>query len=44
MFLFGTVTVAQGTVKNYAGLLATRFLLGLFESNVFPGCFYLIAM
>lgn len=44
MFIFGVITIAQGTVKNYSGLLATRFLLGLFESSVFPGCFYLIAM
>lgn len=44
MFFFGTVTVAQGTVKNYSGLLTTRFLLGLFESSIFPGSFYLITM
>jgi len=44
MFLFGVATIAQGTVKSYSGLLATRFLLGLFESSVFPGCFYLISM
>lgn len=44
MFLFGAISVAQGTVRNYSGLLVTRFLLGLCESNVFPGCFYLIAM
>ena len=44
MFLFGVATVAQGTVKDYSGLLATRFLLGLFESSVFSGCFYLISM
>ena len=44
MFLFGVVTIAQGTVKGYSGLLATRFLLGLFESSVFPGCIYLISM
>lgn len=44
MFLFGAITIAQGTVRNYSGLLATRFFLGLLESNVFPGSFYLIAM
>jgi len=44
MFAFGVVTIAQGTVKGYSGLLATRFLLGLFESSVFSGCFYLISM
>ena len=31
-------------MKNYAGLLTTRFFLGLAEASVFPGCFYLIAM
>ena len=44
MFLFGVISVAQGTVRNYSGLLATRFFLGLTECNAFPGCFYLIAM
>ena len=36
--------VSQGIVKNYSGLLATRFFLGLFETGMFPGCFYLIGM
>ena len=44
MFVFGCITIAQGFVKSYSGLLATRFLLGLAEASVFPGCFYLIAM
>ncbi|PGH10127.1 hypothetical protein AJ80_07578 [Polytolypa hystricis UAMH7299] len=44
MFLFGLVTMAQGFVQNYAGLLVTRFLLGLFETGMFPGCFYLMGM
>ena len=44
MFLFGCVSVAQGFVKNYSGLLTTRFFLGLAEASVFTGCFYLIAM
>ena len=34
----------QGLVKSYSGLLATRFFLGLFETGMFPGCFYLIGM
>lgn len=29
-------------MQNYAGLLATRFFLGLFETGMFPGCFYLL--
>ncbi|EEP79537.1 conserved hypothetical protein [Uncinocarpus reesii 1704] len=44
MFLFGLTTLCQGLVQNYAGLLATRFFLGLFETGMFPGCFYLMGM
>lgn len=44
MFLFGFVTIMQGIVKSYSGLLTTRFFLGLFETGMFPGCFYLIGM
>lgn len=44
MFMFGLVSVCQGLVQNYSGLLATRFFLGVFESGMFPGCFYLIGM
>ncbi|KAK4610569.1 hypothetical protein CLAFUW4_14005 [Fulvia fulva] len=44
MFLFGFVTIMQGIVTSYSGLLTTRFFLGLFETGMFPGCFYLIGM
>lgn len=64
MFGFGFVTIMQGLVQNYGGLLVrmiklasvdsradmaindqtTRFFLGLFETGMFPGCFYLIGM
>ncbi|KAF2745627.1 MFS general substrate transporter [Sporormia fimetaria CBS 119925] len=44
MFGFGMVTMLQGFVKNYAGLLTTRFFLGVFETGMFPGAFYLIGM
>lgn len=44
MFLFGLVTICQGLVQNYSGLLATRFFLGLAETGMFPGSFYLIGM
>ncbi|EER37515.1 MFS transporter [Histoplasma capsulatum H143] len=37
MFGFGLVTLCQGLVQNYAGLLVTRFLLGLLETGMFPG-------
>lgn len=44
MFMFGLVTMLQGFTQNYAGILTTRFFLGLFEAGMFPGCFYLLAM
>lgn len=44
MFLFGLVSICQGLVNSYGGLLTTRFFLGLFESGMFPGSFYLIGM
>ena len=39
MFGFGLVTICQGLVQNYSGLLATRFFLGLTETGMFPGWF-----
>lgn len=44
MFAFGLVTMCQGFVQNYGGLITTRFLLGIAEAGMFPGCFYLIGM
>ncbi|KAL3428268.1 major facilitator superfamily transporter [Phlyctema vagabunda] len=44
MFMFGVMGICQGFVKNYSGLLTTRFFLGFFEAGMFPGCFYLIGM
>jgi MFS family permease len=38
------VTMIQGFVSNYAGILTTRFFLGVFEAGMFPGAFYLIGM
>jgi hypothetical protein len=35
MFGFGLVTMLQGFVQNYSGLLATRFFLGVFETGMF---------
>lgn len=37
MFMFGLVTIFQGLVKSYGGLLTTRFFLGVFETGMFPG-------
>jgi MFS family permease len=31
MFMFGVVSVCQGLVQSYGGLLTTRFFLGVFE-------------
>lgn len=44
MFMFGLISICQGLTQSYGGLLATRFLLGVFEAGMFPGCFYLIGM
>lgn len=38
MFMFGIVTLCQGFVTNWGGLMTTRFLLGMFEAGMFPGC------
>ncbi|CCH46800.1 High-affinity nicotinic acid transporter [Wickerhamomyces ciferrii] len=43
ILLFGIVTLAMGFVKNYSGLLACRFFLGVFESATFPGIFYILS-
>ncbi|KAJ5723911.1 hypothetical protein N7488_001946 [Penicillium malachiteum] len=44
MFGFGVVMVCQGLVQNWGGLMATRWFLGVFETGMFPGCFYLLGM
>lgn len=44
MFAFGLVSICQGLVHDYSGLLTTRFFLGVAETGMFPGCFYLIGM
>lgn len=36
-FLWGTVTACQAAVSNKSGLLALRFLLGMFEAGMYPG-------
>ncbi|KAF2192979.1 putative allantoate permease [Zopfia rhizophila CBS 207.26] len=41
--VFGIAMLAQGFVKNFGGILATRFILGLAEAGIFPGSFYLIS-
>ncbi len=44
MFLWGICTIGQGLVRNFAGLVAMRFLLGIFEAGLVPGSVYLISM
>ncbi|PIG79326.1 allantoate permease [Aspergillus arachidicola] len=44
MLCFGILTIGQGFVKSYGGLLVTRFFIGVTESGMFPGCYYLIGM
>jgi len=40
MMSWGAVTTGTGGVRNYPGLVATRFLLGVFEAGLFPGLVY----
>lgn len=42
MVAWSICMVGQGFVKNYAGLLVTRSLIGLFEGGLFPGVNYYI--
>ncbi|KAG5417853.1 TNA1 [Candida metapsilosis] len=43
VFLFGAITVGMGFVKNFGALAATRFLLGIVESVLFCGIFYVLS-
>lgn len=40
----GVMGICQGVVKNYASLVACRFILGIFEAGIGPGSIYLISM
>ena len=40
MLLWGATTMSIAGVRNRAGLIATRFLLGVFEAGIFPGLVY----
>jgi MFS family permease len=37
MILWGIATMGQGLVNTFGGLVAMRFLVGLFEAGFFPG-------
>jgi hypothetical protein len=40
---WGIVMTLTGVVKNFGGLLATRFLLGVFEAGFFPGAIWIVS-
>lgn len=44
MFVWGIFTIGQGLIRSYQGLVAMRFLLGIFEAGLLPGGAYLISM
>ncbi|KAG0052483.1 hypothetical protein BGZ83_002513 [Gryganskiella cystojenkinii] len=44
MLAWGVIMMAMAAVKDYKGLLAARFFLGLTESGLFPGSVYLISL
>lgn len=40
----GLMSICQGVVKSYEGLVACRFVLGIFEAGLSPGTILLISM
>lgn len=44
MICWGVVGVTMGLVHDFAGLLITRFFLGVTEAGMFPGAVYLMSM
>jgi len=42
MVIFGCVSLAQGFVQNYHGLIVCRVLLGFAEAPMLPACYYLL--
>lgn len=43
MFLFGICTMSQGFTTNFGGIVTARFFLGICETPVFPGAYYIIS-
>lgn len=43
ILLWGACTVGLGLITNYEGLLAMRFLLGIFEAGLYPGVNYYLS-
>lgn len=42
MAIWGLFAMGQGLVRDFAGLVAMRFMMGVFEAGFVPGCAYLI--
>ncbi|OJJ41829.1 hypothetical protein ASPWEDRAFT_56825 [Aspergillus wentii DTO 134E9] len=40
MITWGIISMCQGATTNYAGILATRFFLGLAEAGFYPGVLF----
>ncbi|KAK8078781.1 MFS general substrate transporter [Apiospora phragmitis] len=40
----GVVTLGQAFDKSYGALLSTRFLVGIFDSAVMPGCVFILSL
>lgn len=40
MFILGIVSMCQGLTGSYGGLLALRFLMGIFEATLPAGMFF----
>jgi MFS family permease len=43
MVTWGGITMAMAAVKNFQGLIACRFFLGLSEAGLFPGIIYFLS-
>ncbi|KAH0836757.1 major facilitator superfamily domain-containing protein [Lanmaoa asiatica] len=43
MFLWGIMMIVQGLITNFSGLMAVRWLLGMFEAGLLPGVTYYLS-
>lgn len=44
MVTWGIISMCQGATQNYAGILASRFFLGLAEAGYYPGVLVSVAL
>ncbi|KAK1998233.1 major facilitator superfamily transporter [Colletotrichum falcatum] len=42
--LLGIITIAQGFVNTFDQIMTTRFLVGVFDAGLMPGCVFLCAL